>query len=176
MPVKRIKELGYPLPVFIKSDDMEYGIRNGKDIITMNGIAVWHETFSKKMNSVIRYYSDRNSFILNHYARECNRFTLLLAILGRMAKRLSAFDIKGLWWLNLALEEYLKGMEYIVKIPSDKHFAMVKSYKESGFSLVKLGMSIFKSMINYSKLDREYKLFRDSRLKDNVFWKQFLGL
>lgn len=176
MPVKRIKELGYPLPVFIKSDDMEYGIRNEKEIITMNGIAVWHETFLKKMNSVIRYYSDRNSFILNHYVRDCNRFTLLLAILGRMIKRLSRFDIKGLWWLNLALEEYLKGMEYIVQMPSDDHFAMIKSYKENKFSMVKLGVNTLKSIFWYSKTDREYKSFRDNRLKDNIFWKQFLGL
>lgn len=65
IPMAVVRKNGYPLPNFIKGDDMEYGIRNRRDIITMNGIGVWHEAFAKKMSPVVNYYSDRNMLILN---------------------------------------------------------------------------------------------------------------
>lgn len=32
---------GFPLPVFIHGDDIEYGLRFDGNIMTMNGIGVW---------------------------------------------------------------------------------------------------------------------------------------
>lgn len=48
MPIRRIREIGYPLPIFVKGDDMEYGIRNHKEVMHMNGIGVWHQSFQEK--------------------------------------------------------------------------------------------------------------------------------
>lgn len=48
IPVRRIREIGYPLPIFIKGDDIEYSLRNSKEILHMNGIGVWHQGFREK--------------------------------------------------------------------------------------------------------------------------------
>jgi len=42
-----------PLPIFIRGDDVEYGLRNTKNLILMNGICVWHEAFENKYSSWI---------------------------------------------------------------------------------------------------------------------------
>lgn len=44
---------------------MEYGLRNMKHLILMNGICVWHEPFENKYSSSYYYYIFRNKLIDN---------------------------------------------------------------------------------------------------------------
>lgn len=62
-PTSFADKFGYPMPYFIKSDDVEYGIRCHKPIITMNGIAVWHDGFEGKYAGHFEYYIKRNELI-----------------------------------------------------------------------------------------------------------------
>ena len=50
MPVEYAFKNGLPLPLFIKCDDVEYGIRCITNLILMNGIGIWHQDFSAKYN------------------------------------------------------------------------------------------------------------------------------
>ena len=62
-PVDVISESNLPLPLFIRGDDVEYGLRNMKNLILMNGICVWHEPFENKYASSMYYYIFRNRLI-----------------------------------------------------------------------------------------------------------------
>lgn len=64
-PVDAISESNLPLPIFIRGDDVEYGLRNMKRLILMNGICVWHEPFENKYSSSMYYYIFRNRLIDN---------------------------------------------------------------------------------------------------------------
>lgn len=64
-PAHIIKEDNLPLPIFIRGDDVEYGLRNLKNLILMNGICVWHEPFENKYASSMYYYIFRNRLIDN---------------------------------------------------------------------------------------------------------------
>lgn len=178
IPVKRIKEIGYPLPVFIKSDDMEYSIRNDREVLCLNGIGVWHEVFEKKLNAVIRFFSDRNTFILNHYAKNCGRGTLLVSMLARMAKRIICREWMHLAMLNLAIKEYNKGVNAIVKIPADVYFLTIKEKVEhisKTKEIFELPISLINSMITYDKVHMGNISFRETQLSDNRFWKKYLS-
>ena len=179
IPLKRAVEIGLPLPVFIKGDDMEYGIRNNKEVIHMNGIGVWHEAFAGKVTDVINYFSDRNMLIINQYAVSCNRVTLFAAILGRLVKRLVKGNISGVRYLNLAVTDLLSGFTELTKVPSDEKFAEVRAYKsDENIFLVTLKViykAIF-SFLNYSNLKKSYVAFRSKELKDSSFWREFLML
>ena len=65
MPLS-VTDSGLPLPLFIKFDDVEYGLRRRAEteIITMNGIAVRHEAFDKKTSFVLDYYNLRNELVM----------------------------------------------------------------------------------------------------------------
>lgn len=54
---------GFPLPVFIHGDDIEYGLRFDRKIMTMNGIGVWHDAFDNRKASSMEYYDMRNTLI-----------------------------------------------------------------------------------------------------------------
>ena len=45
MPLNIINKKNLPMPIFIRGDDVEFGLRNMKHLILMNGICVWHEPF-----------------------------------------------------------------------------------------------------------------------------------
>ena len=65
IPMEFIRKDNLPLPIFIRGDDVEYGLRNMKHLILMNGICVWHEPFEFKYSSIIYYYIFRNRLIGN---------------------------------------------------------------------------------------------------------------
>ena len=67
MPTNIIREDNLPMPVFIKRDDIEYGLRNGKHFITLNGINVWHEPFENKRPAFLEYYYIRNQLIMEAF-------------------------------------------------------------------------------------------------------------
>lgn len=66
-PIGIVREDNLPLPIFIRGDDLEYGLRNMKRLILMNGICVWHEPFENKYSSFLEYYIMRNQLIDNSF-------------------------------------------------------------------------------------------------------------
>ena len=179
IPLNRIKEIGYPLPVFIKSDDMEYGIRNKRELLTLNGIGVWHETFTKKMSPVIRFFSDRNSFILNHYADRCSRSSLLAAIIGRICKRLRHKDMASIQILYFALQDYYEGFQNITAKDADMKMNEVAELTKLPFqwkSLAGIFIYMLKIIFHYKVINDTYLAFHSQNLKNNIFWKQYLHI
>ena len=65
IPMSKISNDNLPLPIFYRYDDVEFGLRSGSDIITMNGICLWHEPFEFKYSSASHYYEIRNMMIVN---------------------------------------------------------------------------------------------------------------
>ena len=179
IPVDVVKKIGYPLPVFIKGDDVEYGIRNQNDILTMNGIGVWHEAFAKKENPVIKYFSDRNMFLVNHFAFGFGRMTMMISILLKIVKRIFNGDWDNIRIMEPALKDLNEGLTGMTAIASDEKFASLKNYPldkniiSSIISIIKLGIE---HCINYDKLDEEYKHFRSENLLDQKFWRRYLNI
>ncbi len=179
IPVQRIKDIGYPLPIFIKGDDLEYGIRNHREVISMNGIGVWHQSLQSKINPVVNYYSDRNMLMINNYADDCDYWTFILAVIGRVIRRILEGNKIGIRCLNQALIDYNKGLTGITTVSSEEKMSqilfMVKEpvswsvYKDILFDFV----SVLK---NYKKSHKDYIDFRQNLLKSNQFWKAFLGI
>ena len=65
IPMAKIDNDNLPLPLFVHRDDIEFGMRTGSDILTLNGVCIWHETFDNKYASSLLYYEVRNDLILN---------------------------------------------------------------------------------------------------------------
>ncbi len=65
IPVEQIKKKGYPLPLFLHRDDVEYGLRLDGYFVMLCGVGVWHEVFEKKMSGLSEYYDIRNMLIVN---------------------------------------------------------------------------------------------------------------
>ena len=179
IPLEVVKKLGYPLPIFIRGDDIEYGIRNQRQILSMNGIGVWHETFAKKFNASVAYFNDRNMFLINHFADGCGRLTFFTALICRIAKRILTLKFKNIRMLELALKDLNEGLTGITSIASDKKFESLKNYpldKNIILSILSIIESGIKHCFKYNELDKEYKNFRSEKLSDQKFWRNYLGI
>lgn len=179
IPMTVVKKNGYPLPAFIKSDDMEYGIRNRQDIIIMNGIGVWHETFNKKENAVVNYFNDRNMMILNHYALHCGRWDFLGTALGRLGKHVLRRNKTGVQMFALALQDYQGGYEQITSVDADQKLKEVQQYhieENIAWTFIKNIALIFKAFCQYRCIHHQYIAFRCNNLKTQQFWKDYLHL
>ncbi len=115
IPVEQIKKYGLPLPIFIHRDDIEYGLRTGREhFIFLNGIGVWHEAFENKMPGATEYYDWRNLAIVNsiHYpdftGKEMFRFLLkwVTANVIRYRYRYVDMNLRG-------IEDFLKGIDWL---------------------------------------------------------------
>ena len=180
IPIAVVKKIGYPLPVFIKGDDIEYSIRNGKSIMSMNGIGVWHENFFKKKWTVVtEYFDHRNMLLVHHFFAGYNKLIFKIITLRRMASKIKRFEFYGLRALDLALQDLNQGLYKLTSIGSDEKFEMIKNYsfdKNIISTIISILQSLNEHCKKYDELDKDYKKFRNEKLKDQKFWREFLGL
>ncbi|NYG18342.1 galactofuranosylgalactofuranosylrhamnosyl-N-acetylglucosaminyl-diphospho-decaprenol beta-1,5/1,6-galactofuranosyltransferase [Arthrobacter psychrochitiniphilus] len=143
IPTKVIREIGLSLPVFIKWDDAEYGLRAkaaGYPTVSMPGAAVWHVSWIDKDDLVgwQAYFHARNRFIaaLIHSPYEFG---------GKVVRQSYAFDVKHLVSMQyataqgriMALRDLLRGPEQLHgllpgKLPEIR--SMMSGYSDSQFS------------------------------------------
>lgn len=120
IPISIVREIGYALPVFIKWDDAEYGIRakeHGITTVTLPGAAVWHMPWSEKDDTIDwqAYYHQRNRWVaaLSHSPRKRG---------GRMPLESIAVDVRHLISMQYsAVEVRLKALEDVLSGPDHLH-------------------------------------------------------
>lgn len=179
MPLERIKQNGYPLPLFIKGDDMEYGLRNKREILFMNGIGVWHEAFGKKDSLYTRYFTSRNMFILNHFSGGPRRIGQILSILERLLQQGILYGPRGIKAMYLSLRDYCKGLQELVKTGSDIQAKQVAEELEQPLTIREcyaVMRYIVYSIVFFGRLDKSYKKFRCENLMNDRFWRNFMGI
>lgn len=126
MPIGVVTENNLPLPIFIKRDDIEYGLRNGTKFITMNGVCVWHEPFDYKSASYLEYYYFRNMCIMN--SRHRLSFTakrLISEVRKRVQTFLLRYRYKDAELSLLGVQHYLKGIDWLKQQDGEKLNAAV---------------------------------------------------
>ena len=120
MPLDVPSDNNLPLPIFIKRDDIEYGLRNGKKFITLNGICVWHEPFEYKYSTYLEYYYFRNMCIMN--SRHRLSFTadrLINEVKTRIKEFLLRFRYRDAELSLLGIHHYLNGIDWFKKLDGE---------------------------------------------------------
>lgn len=64
VPTSIVRDKGLPLPLFVRCDDVEYGMRCKPTIMTMNGICVWHERFEGRFRASVDSYQLTRNFLV----------------------------------------------------------------------------------------------------------------
>jgi galactofuranosylgalactofuranosylrhamnosyl-N-acetylglucosaminyl-diphospho-decaprenol beta-1,5/1,6-galactofuranosyltransferase len=125
IPVEAIDKLGLALPVFIKWDDAEYGLRAGEagyPTVSLPGVALWHIPWSDKDDSVDwqAYFHLRNRLVaaLLHSSR--NRGGMLLPdILAHQVKHIASMQYSAARLRLMAVEDVLRGPGHLAAEPTE---------------------------------------------------------
>lgn len=103
------------LPLFIRGDDVEFSIANKAKFITLNGICIWHMGFVTKFNMAMEFYQvHRNSLIIQAASNVTPDVDYKGRIIRIFLRELRRFNYTGCDLLLDALEDYLKGPEFIM--------------------------------------------------------------
>lgn len=119
-----IKE-GLPLPFFVRSDDIEFGhrlIEKNYKMLSLLGLAVWHDDFDRKVTPILDYYAIRNGLITMWiHEKQVSGFKILKLIYSRVIYRLETYRYQRAQYALLALEHALEGSDFLVKLNPDTH-------------------------------------------------------
>lgn len=115
IPMRTIQEKGLPLPLFVRSDDTEYGVRCAPRFVTMNGICIWHEAFHEKYSATVeRYQTNRNKLIANAVSGMGDIKDILFQFEDGVRLELKKFNYTNALITVEAMEDYLKGPDFIM--------------------------------------------------------------
>ncbi len=119
VPTSIVREIGLSLPVFIKWDDAEYGIRasrHGYQTVTLPGAAVWHMPWTEKDDTIDwqAYFHQRNrwlaALVYSPYKKGgiLPRVSFMVDVKHLLSMQYSAVELR----LD-ALEDLLKGPSHL---------------------------------------------------------------
>ncbi|MFV0239332.1 MAG: glycosyltransferase family 2 protein [Lacrimispora sphenoides] len=175
MPVSEIGLNNLPLPFFIHCDDMEYGLRNAKSWILLNGICVWHEIAATRKNIVRDYYDVRNFMVLNIlYAKKgYSRWQMTKALMRRLAAGLLLPKLSFPMRVN-AMKDFFRGVEWWERQEIDILHQKVNSEKGrlNVADMISVCLTVLFFPLIYGKYyDNYHKKWRS--LAEEKYWKKY---
>lgn len=121
MPLSVIGETNLPLPFFFRNDDIEFGLRNMKQCLVLNGIGVWHQAFGEKFNTIHYYYIIRNQMVVNAiYGLSEPTGAFLWRLLKLMLKAAACEHPEAITYLKMAVEHYLSGVDFFLSTDGER--------------------------------------------------------
>ena len=116
IPIGVIKEEGLPLPVFVRCDDAEYGTRCHRELITMNGLCIWHMSFHVRYNAAVeRYQTTRNTMVARFTTGFAPDSDFMHELHNNIRLELKKFGYANARLCLDAFEDFLKGPQFISK-------------------------------------------------------------
>ena len=121
IPRQVAEELGQPLPLFIKWDDAEYGLRAGEHgypTVTLPGAAIWHMAWSDKDDAIDwqAYFHLRNRLVVAAMHWDGDVSGLVRSHLKATLKHLACLEYSTVAIQNRAIDDFLAGPEHIFSI------------------------------------------------------------
>ncbi|PQD98213.1 glycosyl transferase [Mycobacterium sp. EPG1] len=121
IPRQVAEELGQPLPLFIKWDDVEYGLRAGEHgypTVTLPGAAIWHMAWSDKDDAIDwqAYFHLRNRLVVAALHWDGDIKGLLASHLKATLKHLLCLEYSTVAIQNRAMDDFLAGPENLFSI------------------------------------------------------------
>jgi galactofuranosylgalactofuranosylrhamnosyl-N-acetylglucosaminyl-diphospho-decaprenol beta-1,5/1,6-galactofuranosyltransferase len=123
IPRSVAEQLGLPLPLFIKWDDAEYGLRAraaGYRTATVPGIAIWHMSFLEKDDTSDwqAYFHYRNRFVAAALHGPDSPRALLVDTFKRTLRHLMLMEYSAVALQEMALRDFLAGPDMLFpKLP-----------------------------------------------------------
>jgi len=121
IPRQVAEELGQPLPLFIKWDDADYGLRaaeHGYPTVTLPGAAIWHMAWSDKDDAIDwqAYFHLRNRLVVAAMHWDGKITGLIASHLKATIKHLLCLEYSTVAIQNKAMDDFLAGPEHIFSI------------------------------------------------------------
>ncbi len=119
-----LEKVGLPLPVFIRGDDIEFGIRlkkHGFPTQVVHGLAVWHEPFYLKQSEWQMYYAIRNFTLINSLHFSTSTVTYLRLVTKTFLQFALRYDYGSAAAIERGLSHFLNGPAFLLSLDETSH-------------------------------------------------------
>lgn len=117
IPTTVIRKEGLPLPMFIRCDDMEYSLRCKANILTLNGICVWHMGFVTKYNAAFDKYQQCRNLLIDKASSDILSNVDVFDFVRKSYRiEMLKFNYNAAELIVRALEDFLKSTIFLRKI------------------------------------------------------------
>lgn len=184
-PLLVLDQIGLPFPFFIKTDDIEYGLRMKAKLILLNGVGVWHMPFSNKYSPHLEYYIKRNELITSaihqNGAGVGNSIYKLFRSFMKSVVRREPLIIE---YVLMAYHDFLKGPEFLLHLDEEQFNRKLLEIKkewtrESAKGMMQTISRLFSMTLalsrTYKRTQEEY-MQRQGELTSFSFWCAHLGV
>ena len=114
IPTCLIEKSGLPLPVFVRCDDVEFGMRAKPRMMSIAGVCTWHDKFEGRMNYASDCYQyTRNFLIMNAVDMLDVDKPFMMRFRRSFKAHLRSLSYDGAEMMVEALEDYLRGPEFL---------------------------------------------------------------
>ena len=127
LPLALLEQHGWPMPCFIRGDDVEFGRRMhnaGVPQVSMPGLGIWHEPFYAKNGGWHTYYEMRNMLVLACQHLPGTARNRARAVLRMILTELMIFRYRRAALLIKAAEDFLSGPGIFDVSPQDIHASL----------------------------------------------------
>lgn len=152
IPLTEISLNNLPYPFFFHMDDVEYDLRNCKQVIHLNGIGVWHEPFEYKPGSQLYYYNTRN-VLIGHILRFSN-FDVKMAkhfLWKSYYHNLLTYRYKEAELVLRGVEDMLRGPEWMVEQNPEQLLedVLAQGYKKKNMDQLPIRLDYQQYMLSF---------------------------
>lgn len=123
VPMDAVRDLSLPPPLFIRWDDIFYGLNlgeNGVEMISLPNVAVWHEPFYVAPDGWKYLYSERNAQIVSCFFPNKSKVYSVLELATSLLVKIAQYDYRDAALLIRAMEEFLAGPDRLLNTPQQE--------------------------------------------------------
>ena len=132
VPLALFREVGLPMPCFIRGDDVELGLRlHQQNIPTVSvaGIGVWHQPFYLKLGGWHLYYETRNMLITAALHQPLGRWGVVRRMLRHFLVHLLTFRYHSAALILQGVNDFLAGPAILRGSPQAVHAGLERHRK-----------------------------------------------
>lgn len=165
IPMTYIRKDNLPLPLFFQWDDIDYGIRNKSELILLNGICTWHDSFDSKKSALNTYYATRNSLIVNSchsdlYSNTKSKGEIIKSLHDAFMLELCLYRYNRAEAIMKAIEDYLKGPKWLCELDAEKYNRSIQSLNIKSKCIDDIDYDWYQLCCNITDCDFIHKLLR----------------
>ncbi|MCL1987429.1 MAG: hypothetical protein FWG64_05595 [Firmicutes bacterium] len=171
-PITEDTKNNLSLPLFFQGDDQEFNLRNNIPKINLNGICLWHESFTKKRSPVKDYFWDRNLFTvcsIHLHGRGFSKRFLRRKLIKQIALCLMLYRYNEARLKFKAIDDFLQGLEYIAALEFPQLMGELSAIVDKALPIEQLP-------INFAYKDYEKSLInRENPIRQTIRRLSFNG-
>jgi GT2 family glycosyltransferase len=172
VPLKAVGPDKLPFPFFIRGDDIDYSLKFADKVIHLNGICVWHEPFTSKVNNITDIYITVRNFLTTKIINHPRILYILYDLVEFFATKIFSYNYSGAFLVCRGIQDAISN-KGVFEQDQIELFKQLESYKEQEQDIpVDLGKATKRTSFNWLQKAFVIVTYGGHVLPDFIFRKK----